>query len=449
MWEIDGETPTATHDREEVDPEKVDREGVDQEGTEPPGVVDLAVLDTLPTGTFLSLMLDSIDRTEHNGHDLVYLIRARVREISRLQAELLSDIVELGYCPPSGPGDPPLRQQEMDEFCADELRPALRLTRRAADNQLDLAWRLVERLPAVWEALRDGRIDLPRARTIVHGTDHLDVVIAREVADRILERAEELTTGQLRAALRRLCLETDPDDAEKRYREGLEDRRIVSEPNVDGTADLCGLNVPGDRAAAIHGRIANIAQKLKTRHEERTLDQIKADVFLDLLEGHTYSHSPRPKVDISVSLTTLMELDDKPGEIPGWGPVIADIARQAVEKSPDGTWRIAITDPDSGAVLWDGTTKRRPTAAQRRYVEVRETVCVFPTCRQPATECDLDHEIEYAKGGPTVVRHLHPGCRHDHHDVRHKGGWKVRRIAPGIYEWTSRHGHVYRTGPPP
>jgi hypothetical protein len=433
MWEIDGEIPTDTVDRESDDRRILD---------------SLGVLDQLPTGTFLSLMLDSIDRTEHNGHDLVYLIRARVREISRLQAELLSDIVELGYCPPSGPGDPPLRQQEMDEFCADELRPALRLTRRAADNQLDLAWRLVERLPAVWEALRDGRIDLPRARTIVHGTDHLDVAIAREVAERILERAEELTTGQLRAALRRLCLEADPDDAEKRYREGLEDRRVVSEPNVDGTADLCGLNVPVDRVVAIQGRIANIAQALKTRREERTLDQIKADVFLDLLEGRNYSHSPRPKVDISVSLTTLLELDEKPGEIPGWGPVIADIARQAVEQSPDGTWRVAVTDPDSGAVLWDGTTKRRPTAAQRRYVEMRQPVCVHPTCRQPATECDIDHEIEYSKGGPTVVRHLHPGCRHDH-DLRHRGGWKVRRLAPGIYEWTTRHGHVYVTRPPP
>src|SRR5690606_9295258 len=47
----------------------------------------LSTLEHLPTGTFHSLLLDSVDRTEHNGHDLVYLIQARVREISRLQAE--------------------------------------------------------------------------------------------------------------------------------------------------------------------------------------------------------------------------------------------------------------------------------------------------------------------------------------------------------------------------
>ncbi|HSJ34085.1 MAG TPA: DUF222 domain-containing protein [Acidimicrobiia bacterium] len=417
----------------------------------------LSTLEHLPTGTFHSLLLDSVDRTEHNGHDLVHLIQARVREISRLQAELFSDMIELSYCPPSGPGDPPLRQQEVDEFCVDELRAALRWTRRAADNNLDLAWRLVERLPRVWEALRDGWIDLPRARTIVHSTDHLDEAMARGVADQILDRAPDITTGQLRAALRRLCIEADPDDAAKRYEEGLEERRVVAEANPDGTADLFGLKLPVDRVAAIQRRIARIAQNLKTRREQRTLDQIKADVFLQLLEGHQFSHSPRspasstagrPKVDISVPLTTLLELDEQAGEIPGWGPVIADIARQAVERSPDGSWRVVVTDPDSGAVLWDGTTKRRPTAAQRRYVEVRQTVCVFPTCRLPATQCDLDHEIQFSKGGPTVVRHLHPGCRHDH-NVRHKGGWKVRRLAPGVYEWTSRHGHVYVTRPPP
>lgn len=433
MWESSGESPTETAERENDERRPLD---------------SLEVLEQLPTGTFLALMLDTIDRTEQNGHDLVYLIRARMREISRLQAELLSDIVELSYCPPSGPGDPPLRQQEMDEFCVDELRAALRLTRTTADVQMDLAWRLVERLPAVWEALQSGRLDLPRAKVIVRRTDHLDIAIAREVADQILDRAGNMTTGQLRAALRRLCLESDPDDAAKRYREGLEDRRVVADPNPDGTADLCGLSLPVDRVAAIQERIARIAQALKSRREERTLDQIKADVFLELLEGTSHSHSPRPKIDIRVPLTTLLELDEQAGEIPGWGPVIADIARQAVERSPDGTWRVAVTDPDTGAILWDGTTKRRPTAAQRRYLELRQPVCVFPTCRRPAAQCDLDHEIERSKGGPTVVRHLHPGCRHDH-NVRHKGGWKVRRVAPGVYEWTSRHGHVYRTGPPP
>src|SRR5690606_29338277 len=77
----------------------------------------------------------------------------------------------------------------------------------------------------------------------------------------------------------------------------------------------------------------------------------------------------RPVVDIRVDLETLVGLAERAGEIPGWGPVIADIARRLVEQQPDGEWRGVVTDPDTGAVLADGTTRRRPTAAQRRYLQ--------------------------------------------------------------------------------
>ncbi len=49
----------------------------------------------------------------------------------------------------------------------------------------------------MWEALAAGKIDLRRARVIVHGTAHLSEVTAREVVARILEAAARLTTGQL------------------------------------------------------------------------------------------------------------------------------------------------------------------------------------------------------------------------------------------------------------
>ncbi len=83
------------------------------------------------------------------------------------------------------------------ESAAAEIGAALHLTRRAADADLALAVDLKERLPEVWEALAAGKIDLRRARVIVHGTAHLSEVTAREVVARILEAAARLTTGQL------------------------------------------------------------------------------------------------------------------------------------------------------------------------------------------------------------------------------------------------------------
>ena len=87
----------------------------------------------------------------------------------------------------------------------------------------------------------------------------------------------------------------------------------------------------------------------------------------------------------------------------GYGPVVADVARRVAATQVGSEWRVAVTHPDSGALLWDGTTKRRPSTAQRRYVEARSPTCVFPGCRMPATRSDIDHVIDHSQGGPTLV----------------------------------------------
>ena len=50
-----------------------------------------------------------------------------------------------------------------------------------------------------------------------------------------------------------------------------------------------------------------------------------------------------------------------------------------------------------------GTTRRRPDTAQRRFVEARDQTCVFPGCRMPATDCDMDHIEPHSHDGPTSV----------------------------------------------
>jgi HNH endonuclease len=151
--------------------------------------------------------------------------------------------------------------------------------------------------------------------------------------------------------------------------------------------------------------------------------------------------------DLTVDLATLVGLSDTPGELNGYGPVIADIARQITTNQPNSQWRVTITHPDTGEVLWNGTTRRRPNNSLRRSVEARSPNCVFPGCRMPAADCDLDHTIDHAHGGATSDHNLEPLCRHDH-KVKHHGGWKLRRTPHG-YTWTSRLGHTYHTGTDP
>jgi hypothetical protein len=188
------------------------------------------------------------------------------------------------------------------------------------------------------------------------------------------------------------------------------------------------------------------------------MDQLRADVLLDLLAGTGPAGAGPPAVvDIHSELTTLTRLTNEPGELAGYGPVIANIARQVTEDQKDAEWRYTITD--NGHFVASGTTRRRPTTSERRYVEARDPICIFPGCRMPAASCDIDHRITYSEEGLTHHSNLAPLCRHDHDTSRHKTGWTYDPLAEvefgedkleprpwrGDYRFTARLGHTYTT----
>lgn len=324
-----------------------------------------------------------------------------------------------------------------------EIRCALNTTRRSAETHVDMAWRLGHRLPAVGRALFAGDIDVARARAIAYGTDHLDRDHARQIADVALQQAGSLTSGQLQAFVRRLCVESDPDESKQRYDEAVSDRKVTAELTVDGTGTIVASDLPAEHVAAVMDRIDRIAHDLVGTGEHRTIDQLRADVFVDLLTGGASGILPR--VDVTVDLETLAGLADRAADLGGLGPVISDIARH-MASTYGARWRYAVTD-GAGTVLVAGATKRRPSAAVRREVEMRDRTCVFPGCRRPARRSDLDHITPYSEGGATTPGSLAACCRHDH-VVRHRFDWSYVRNPDGSYTWTAPSGNRY-TRPPP
>jgi hypothetical protein len=416
----------------------------------PDPVVDplIADLEWLPTGVMLAAALDRVDRHQLSGFDRVTVLKARARQIAHDQAELLADIGSISESVAELANNPQPDADDIFNATASEVSAALTLTRRSSEIQVDLADALCERLPAVWKALSEGLIDLARARVMADQTVHLPRDLARQVCHVALDKASSQTTGQLRTRLQRLIISIDPASAKDRYEQKLTERKVVCEPTDAGTADIHGLDLPADQANAAMRAINTQAMSLKTAGDKRTMDQIRADIFLDLLQGHHIptSHRDRAVVDITVDLNTLAGLDDKPGGIPGWGPVISDIARQVTAEQPDAEWRYTITN-DDGQVVSNGTTRRRPTTTMKRAVEAKARTCVFPGCRMPSRECDIDHNQAWTDGGATTECNLAPLCRH-HHMIKHRG-WTIRQTKPGIYTWTSPLGHTYTTGPDP
>jgi hypothetical protein len=397
-------------------------------------------LDELLPGPELAARLAAIDLESLSGYDRVEYLRAAHRMLSHVQAQAYAAVAAIAdHMEQEVYRD---RLEVAWDATATEIRAALRLTRRSAEAELEMALDVHRRLPAVGAALREGRIDSRRARTIVRGTSHVERDTARDIVDTILERAPQLTTGQLAEWLRRLCVEVDPEAAQDRYEDAVDDRRVVLEASPDGTANLFGLDLPPDRAAEAADHINRLAMALDG--DDRSVDQRRADVLLDLLTG-SRRDTRGGTVHLRVDLDTLAGLAEAPGDLNGFGPVIADIARQVAGAQREGEWRFTITDPGTGLPVHDGTTRRRPTAAQRRTVEARDTHCVFPGCRMPASACDLDHRLPWAESHRTSSDGLAPGCRYDHVTVRHTLGWRYLGLSNGDYLWTSPLGHRYTT----
>jgi hypothetical protein len=174
----------------------------------------------------------------------------------------------------------------------------------------------------------------------------------------------------------------------------------------------------------------------------RTMDQKRADLLVDaVLSGLPQDGLPelqgrRPSIQVVVSADTLLQLDDEPAYLVGYGPITAETARRlAADES--GTWCRLLTDPDTGQLLDISADRYRPSQQLRDYVSARDGVCAFPTCNQPGYRCEYEHIKPYEQGGRT--------CRCN---AALNTGWQYRRNSDDSLTWTDDTGHQH-TGHPP
>ena len=385
-----------------------------------------AGLAIMPPGPELAAVLADIDLSRLGGLDCVTVMQAQHRQASHEQARLMAAMVEVAVCG-IGPDDALPRMDAPDEFSADEIRGALVWTRAAATAQLSLAWDLRCRLPQVFASLERGVIDVPKAKVFSDWTSGLTDDQARQVCEALLPAAPELTTGQLTEQIKKLAIAIDPDWARRRYVEAVRERKVVGYRNEDGSANLCGYQLPADRAAAACANLDALAKKIKRAGDGRPIDSVRADLYLAMLDGsytgwaerdiiahiittsaeagldgpdherrlngppaatspehkgrvddaadmgggidraaeHGTRTARRAGVEIRVELTTLLGLDDHPGELPGSGPVHADVARRLIHDQTAAEWRYALTD-DDGHLRYEGITRRRPAGYPSR-----------------------------------------------------------------------------------
>src|SRR5579875_102875 len=214
-------------------------------------------------------------------------------------------------CPPEGPAQMPT---EPEEFCADELAPALGESRRAVDGLLDLAWALEVNLPGTRAALRAGMLSQKKAQIIAAATVLLDPGEARAAEGLVLGRAPTLTPGGLRAAIAMAVMQVAADKARRRREEAARQARVERWLEDSGNVALAGRELPPAEVLAADQRVSAWASALKDAGLDGSADQLRARAFLDLLLG--VDSRPRPGGDADGGGT----VDDDGGGTGEYGP---------------------------------------------------------------------------------------------------------------------------------
>lgn len=405
--------------------------------------------------------LEAVDPSLCNGYQLVEVLTAQWRQVCWHQAQLLSTMHELASARPGAWDGPPLRGYRSSRT-GEEIGFALAWTQGQADGWLATAWAAIDEQPALHQAMAAGVIDLRKAQMILDEVSLVDREQAAAVIAKVLPTADKDTIGQLRARIRRLMLTIDPDLVYKRYKKDVRQRRVVVNDYKNGTSSIVGQYLPTDQVAAAFEYLTAVAtatyragdpdQPPSAGQDRRTITQIRADVFLALLagvdptlsaaEGGPGAVKPAARkgtVHLTVELETLLCRNDHPGELEGFGPIVADIARQVADDlAGDAMWGFVITD--RGEVIHESRFNYRPTAAQKSFVRARDRYCRAPNCRRPARQCDLDHVRAWEDSGITHEDNLVVACRR-HHGAKHDGV-RLYRTEWGLV-WISPHGHAH------
>lgn len=187
--------------------------------------------------------------------------------------------------------------------------------------------------------------------------------------------------------------------------------------------------------------------------DTRTIDQVRADLLIDLLLASDPSAAAgsgldniRGRIHVTVAATTLAGYDDRSAQLDGHGPLHPDVARDLAGRN--GGWSRLFLDP-TGLVV--ETDTYRPTEPMRRFLRARDQHCRFPGCRMPVHRCQIDHTFDHAKGGGTDIHNLGHLCA-THHVIKHpdvadEHRWTARQLPDGTIDWLSPLGRTYRDSP--
>jgi hypothetical protein len=425
------------------------------------------LLHAIPGATTLA-RLSEIDPVSLNPSDRIDYLTALDRQDGWLYALRQRAIAAVAGLSPSEGGGP---LAGVDESEREDISTALRLAPATAQSRIDIARTLVNNLPHTCSALAIGEISSAHATVIARETaaairDGAADSIIFEIEKRAIAYAEFHTPGQLATHIRNTVAKFVPEEFEEVTSRATALRRVSCYNDSDGMSTVVAI-LPAADAQVVMNSIeafilrqeqrahsqsisqSNVSESLTADGEAKlTIDQKRADALSAICShfladiSETVTPQRRPiTVNVTIDLPTLLGLAENPGQLAGYGPIPASVAR---ELASDARWKRFITEPQTGNLLDFGRESYEPPQHLKDFLIARDRTCRFPGCRRSALLSDLDHAESWESGGVTSADNIGALCRR-HHRLKTHDGWKIESFSDGSCTWTSPLGKTFFT----
>ncbi|WP_343076526.1 HNH endonuclease signature motif containing protein [Jiangella mangrovi] len=451
-------------------------------------------IDAVAVGPELAALLARRDPAAAGDvFDVVEQVAGWVRQVAWAEAGRARALAALAARAELRPAETGYRSVNPVTNAAVVVAGRCQLTAKQAEGLVGPAVQLLRDFPDTWAAWWAGLIDWRRVRAILDELGGQDPDVRRRVEAAVLPRAPQLDSVALRKLIRQLLHELAPVSAAQRHQVARDSRYVMVTPASDGMAHL-EARLPAEDAAALNTALNAAAADLKRADAAaggpvRSKDQRRADALAELgwaaltacadgatgttAFGHPAATTPdhtgladptghaaaadsttgsaapgtraskrraRPvSVHVTIPFGSLVGLTDEPGELDGYGPITAQVARTLAE---EGVWTWLKTDPGTGHLLDMGRTRYRPSKALADFITARDRTCRMPGCHRAARGGHIDHVKPFHQGGTTCAANCHTLCE-THHLLKHHGRWRVTRLPDGTTRWISPTGHTF------
>ncbi len=400
---------------------------------------------------------------------------AQLRDLAAFQARRVAEDREVGVAADLAGRSAPV-----------EVAKALGVATMTANGRLHDASAAVHEHPRLLAMIGKGRVGMGGLGRVIDVTRVLEPHQQRRVDERLAAEARRrrMTPAELgRAALRRV-IEIDPEAAARRSAQARRRRDVRLADPVDGTAQVLAT-LRAEEALAVWERLDGAARGMRQSGDERPLDALRADLFVEHLTGRTMvavgpgetppvwrSQDGRPpwtasspplaavppdppaddvawgaycdpdppdpgppepdespphrlpmdvEVQVVLSMATALGLDREPGLIRGYGSVPVDTIAEVVDSAELAGGRTTLR------ALFCDPLDGRLVAMESRARRFTGGLRQFGLYRDQGDRLtggairDLDHVVAHEAGGPTAASNAQGLGRRTHTLKDHPG----------------------------